>query len=168
MAEVNPDQLDLTLIRQRPNTIGKAIYSTIFESTSWSDTGRKLCCMNKAWGKGRSKNCGRYEGVAAKWLGELSQSGSKSRPVLIEIDGEKKIVKAVKILKFHSNYYNSDLFGVEELRQSMKGDVGNKCLGVTDFDYQYIGLDDFGNEAIIAEIVRQAFDNSKSQCSQEL
>lgn len=155
-------EIDLDLIRRRPNTIGKNIYSVIFESTSWSDLGRKLCCIKGGWGKGGSKNCKQYEGVAAKWIRDLDKSGKKSRPTLIELDGEKKIVKAVKILKFHSNYYNSDLFGVKELRESLLDeDVSQNCVGVTDFDYQYIGLDDFGNEAIIAKVVEEAFGNSR-------
>lgn len=155
MAESDSSKLELKLIQDRPVEMGKNIYGVIFSSTSASETGRKLCCMNKKWGPG--KKCSPYKGKAAKWLSEIATEEKSGKYHLIEIDGSQKMVKAVSVLKFHSEYYKSDLFGLKNFRKSLSQnvDLAKACFFSADFDYQYIGLDDFGNEAIIGELVRE-------------
>lgn len=162
MADNHPE-IDLNTIRKYPDTIGNNIYGNVLLETSRSEFGVQLCCLNPDWKSDRNSNeC--YGGKIGTWLGELSEQGKKGRPYLIEIDGEKKVIKAIPVRSRWSKYRNSDVFNLKELRQSLRQRASDgatqECIGLIEFDYQYIGMDDFANEAIVGTIVKQAFEGS--------
>src|SRR3990167_1711603 len=153
-------KIDLDTICKFPDTIGDNIYGSVLSEPSRSEFGKQLCCLNSDWGSG-----GCYGGKIGAWLGELSVQGKKGRPYLIEIDGKKKVIKAIPSRSRWSKYRNSDVFNLKDLRTSLRQHAGGdgsaqQCIGLVEFEYQYIGMDDFANEAVVGSIVKKTFEGS--------
>lgn len=145
--------LDLGKLNDKAEEIGDNIYGPIIQD--FPDNSGDLCALNPEWKKNVNYP---YSGIAASWIRELDNSGNeKAVSNLINIDGKNKIIKAIKIGSSRwSKYYRSDIFNMKKLRQTIRENksLAASCVGITQLDFRYIGLDDFANELICTYIAQ--------------
>lgn len=144
--------VNLDVVRRFPYSVGSRIYEIVILEQSLEELGKHLCCLDPD----QSKKCERFDG---RWIRTLTKGKKKGRSHLVEIDGELKVLKIIGSRDHWSSYRNADIFNLEELRRVMTQnvDLSKQCLGVTDIDYQYIGMDDFANETMVGAAVDEAF-----------
>lgn len=151
-------KIDLESIRRYPDTLD--IYGTVLLDLSRSSLGRNICGLvpELSGSKGTGSN------FSGEWVKELSNGGKKSKPHLIKIDGAERVLKVIPVGSGWAQYRPGDIFNLKDLRKSLEAnaDAANQCMGFVNFDYQYIGMDDFANETIVGSIVKEAFEEARA------
>jgi serine/threonine protein kinase len=147
----------LTKLGKDAKTIDGNVYGSII--TNENDSSRELCGLNKNWG---DPNSNPYTGIAANWVYDLHLSTGKAIPHTLNYNDETVVIKAMEIGSSRfSRYHADDIFNIKSLRETVRKNakLANSCLGISNIDYNYMGLDDFANGLINSKNVRHALDN---------
>lgn len=142
----------LNTISTSPSVVGNGLYgSYILDSSDNPDVlAKKVCCLNDDWAKG--KDCSPWRGEGAEVIKTLDAEKGKSKPYVVDIDGKRYVAKVYDSSSRWSKHRKTDFFNTSELRKSIAAnkDLAKACLVSPNMDNQYIGMDDFANEMLVA------------------
>lgn len=147
--------LDLLSDPRSIKTIGNGIYGSVIIDGAPNELGSKLCCIKKG-------TC-EYTGEAGEWVPHVLENDGKGAAHFVTIAGKNYVVKSINTIDRFSSFKDRDVFNLEGLRKSMikSPDISKSCLGVLgNFQYKYVGLDNFGAEVINSAIIHDAFNKS--------
>lgn len=142
----------LDIIASSPSVVGNGLYgSYILDSTDSTDPlAKKMCCLSDDWSKG--KDCSPWTGAGSEIIKTLDAEKGASKPYVVDIEAKRYVAKVYDSSSRWSKHRKTDFFNTSDLRKSIaaNSELAKACLVSPVMDNQYIGMDNFANEMLVA------------------